>query len=86
MFIQRKNTPFDGRWAIPGGYVEVDESLESAAMRTHEGRPAKLYRFREDAWPKSRRGGISSKERLEIAGSVPPTAVSRLEMSLTMTV
>jgi 8-oxo-dGTP diphosphatase len=33
LLIKRKNPPFEGRWAIPGGYVELDESLEDAAAR-----------------------------------------------------
>ncbi len=33
LLIQRKISPFEGRWAIPGGFVETDESLEVAARR-----------------------------------------------------
>jgi 8-oxo-dGTP diphosphatase len=33
LLVKRKNPPFQGRWAIPGGFVEVDESLENAALR-----------------------------------------------------
>jgi 8-oxo-dGTP diphosphatase len=33
LLIQRDNEPFQGRWALPGGYVHVDESLEQAARR-----------------------------------------------------
>jgi 8-oxo-dGTP diphosphatase len=31
--IRRKLAPFAGCWAIPGGYVEIDEALEDAARR-----------------------------------------------------
>src|SRR5437588_12790431 len=33
LLIQRKHDPFAGQWAIPGGFVEMDESLEAAARR-----------------------------------------------------
>ncbi len=33
MLIQRKPEPFSGRWALPGGFVHMDETLDTAAMR-----------------------------------------------------
>lgn len=33
VFIQRKNDPFRGHWALPGGLVELGESVEEAATR-----------------------------------------------------
>lgn len=33
MLIQRDLPPFAGKWALPGGFVHMDESLEQAAMR-----------------------------------------------------
>ncbi|PSB67780.1 NUDIX hydrolase, partial [filamentous cyanobacterium CCP1] len=33
MLIQRKLTPFQGNWALPGGFVRIDESIEAAALR-----------------------------------------------------
>ena len=33
LLIQRKEEPFAGRWALPGGFVRPDENLESAARR-----------------------------------------------------
>ncbi len=33
LLIRRKHDPFAGMWAIPGGFVEMDESLETAARR-----------------------------------------------------
>lgn len=33
MLIQRDLPPFAGEWALPGGFVDVDESLDEAARR-----------------------------------------------------
>ncbi len=33
ILIQRKNEPFKGFWALPGGFVEYGESVETAAIR-----------------------------------------------------
>jgi 8-oxo-dGTP diphosphatase len=33
LLIKRASWPYEGMWAIPGGFVNIDESLESAAKR-----------------------------------------------------
>lgn len=33
LLIKRKAWPYEGMWAIPGGFVKIDESLEDAAYR-----------------------------------------------------
>src|SRR6266542_1137711 len=36
LLVKRKRWPFEGRWAIPGGFINADESLDQAARRELE--------------------------------------------------
>jgi 8-oxo-dGTP diphosphatase len=36
LLVQRKRWPYEGYWAIPGGFIEMNESLEQAARRELE--------------------------------------------------
>lgn len=36
LLVQRRRWPYEGCWAIPGGFIEMDESLEQAARRELE--------------------------------------------------
>ena len=33
LLIRRKKDPFAGMWALPGGFVDMDETVETAASR-----------------------------------------------------
>jgi 8-oxo-dGTP diphosphatase len=33
LLINRGNEPFKGKWALPGGFVDIDEELEEAVIR-----------------------------------------------------
>lgn len=36
LLIQRRSEPFKGKWALPGGFIELDESLEKSCRRELE--------------------------------------------------
>lgn len=36
LLVKRRRWPYEGHWAIPGGFVEMDESLDQAARRELE--------------------------------------------------
>lgn len=36
LLIKRLYDPFEGKWALPGGFMDMDETLEEAALRELE--------------------------------------------------
>lgn len=36
LLVNRKNPPFQGKWALPGGFLNEEESLEAGAKRELE--------------------------------------------------
>jgi len=36
LLIKRLHPPFEGKWALPGGFMDMDETLEEAAVRELE--------------------------------------------------
>ncbi|MCI0638114.1 MAG: NUDIX hydrolase [Gemmataceae bacterium] len=81
LLIQRKKEPFAGRWALPGGFVELDETLEESARRELReetglsvGRMEQLYTYgdpRRD--PRGRVISVAFLARVS-AGKLQPKA------------
>jgi 8-oxo-dGTP diphosphatase len=56
LLIKRKNEPFQGSWALPGGFMDKEEALDKAAYRELEEetsvRNIELHRFKVYDEPK----------------------------------
>jgi len=76
MLIERDLSPFKGRWALPGGFVRVDESLEDAARRELQEESGlkdifleQLYTFGDLGWdPRERVVTVAYYALVNLAG------------------
>jgi 8-oxo-dGTP diphosphatase len=81
LLIRRGNDPFKGQWALPGGFIEIDETLAATAARELEEETGlivpKLTQFRTYGDPgRDPRGrtiavvfyGFADPEKVKIAG------------------
>jgi ADP-ribose pyrophosphatase YjhB (NUDIX family) len=83
LLIRRAAPPFEDRWALPGGFVDIDEDLERAALRELEEETGitgvyleQLYTFgRPDRDPRERVITVAYYALVPL-GSVQPRAAS----------
>ncbi len=77
LLIRRGSEPYQGRWALPGGFVEEDEDLEPAARRELEEetglRGVALEQLRAFGRPgRDPRGRVIAVAYVGLVESVPP--------------
>jgi len=89
LLIRRKSEPFQGRWALPGGFVELHETLEQGALRELEEetgvRVARVEQLRAfdavDRDPRERVISIAHYASVEQAEHVPRAADDASEVA-----
>ncbi len=83
LLIERAGAPYAGHWALPGGFVDMDESLDDAARRELEEETGlsglyleQLYTFgRPDRDPRGRVVSVAYFALVDLV-SHPPAAAS----------
>jgi 8-oxo-dGTP diphosphatase len=78
LLIQRKNPPFQDLWALPGGFMDIDETLEKAAKRELEEETGlicdHLQQFKSySAVDRDPRGRTVSVVFWEVLSAIPET-------------
>lgn len=75
LLVQRALPPFEGHWALPGGFVGIDESINDAARRELEEETSLSTRFLEQLYT----FGAVDRDPRERIISVAYYALVRLE-------
>jgi 8-oxo-dGTP diphosphatase len=88
LLVRRKHDPFAGMWAIPGGFVDMDEGLEDAARRelmeetgVQARRLEQLHTFGEpDRDPRGRTISVAYLAQVDAARLKPKAADDAAEV------
>lgn len=86
--IRRANDPFEGEWALPGGFVEVGETVENAAVREVEEETGleveieRLVGVYSDPERDPRGHNVSVVFLARIAGGEPEAATDAAEVAV----
>jgi 8-oxo-dGTP diphosphatase len=88
LLIRRKRDPFAGAWALPGGFIEMDETLEQSARRELReetgiavGPLVQLYTFGDlGRDPRGRTISVAYLGRVDAAALTPVAADDAAEV------
>jgi 8-oxo-dGTP diphosphatase len=88
LLIRRKRDPFAGAWALPGGFIEIDETLEESARRElreetgiEAGELVQLYTFGDPGRdPRGRTISVAYRAHVDAAALRPVAADDAAEV------
>jgi 8-oxo-dGTP diphosphatase len=88
LLVRRKHEPFAGRWALPGGFLDMDETLDAAAARelleetgVATERLEQLHTFGDPGRdPRGRTVSVAYQARVEIDQVAPAAADDAAEV------